>query len=289
MLTRRLFNATIASAAFVGIPTAEAAADKATFTLYAMKTAWHPIAAIGDWPLDHVALETSTGTDWGCFGRTRAEDPAAQPIARGEGDELWAKAIAGPDGHAGIVFGVTGICHHCANRIALPADIDSRNAPGNEIATPIFGKYGLDTKTLIERVKDAARSVNDDYPKRIADELVTSVVERVGGGIEDERAIVRADLARLLTPVLKSDYPLLKNDIEDVYLSLYYKREALFSAFQRKSIDQATFINRMNVGFVSTLEDLKEVVGADRFRLIVPVPPKLAADYVFYQLPPRFR
>lgn len=289
MLSRRDLTLVLASATFAPVRASAAPSDKPVFTLYTMRTVWHPIPAIGDWPLDHVALTTSNGTQWECFGRTQAQEPSAKAIAHAPGDELWAKAIAGPDGTAGIDFGVTGICHHCANRIALSADIDSRDAPGNEIATPIFGRYGLDRATLATRVKDAARLVNKEHPNRISEKRIAGVVARIGGGLKDEWATVRSDIEQFIKPALGSDYNLLKGDIEHVYLSFFHKREALYSAYLRKSIDRNRFIARMNSGFTMALEDLKDVVGNDRFGKIVPVPPKLAADYLFYQLPEQFR
>jgi hypothetical protein len=285
-MDRRQFSIAMAAFALARPTVTKAAAAPVVFTIYSMRTAWHPIPAIGDWPLDHVAVATSSGSQWGCFGRTQAEEAStAKPIVKASGDELWAREIAGKDGHAGIDFGVTGICHHCANRIALPANIDSRDAPGNEIATPIFGRYGLDRDALIRRIKDAALAVNREHPRRISERSVSEVISRIGGGLKDEWSIVRADIERIIRPVLGASYDSLKGDIEQVYLGLYYKREALHSAYSRGKIEKARFVDRMNSGFSSTLEDLKDVVGAAEFAKIVPVPVPYAAAYVFYKLP----
>ncbi|UAL10106.1 hypothetical protein [Caulobacter segnis] len=261
-----------------------------TLTVYSMKTAWHPIPDIGDWPLDHVAVTASSGTQWGCFGRTQAEEPAnSKAIAQGAGDAMWAAEIAGPDGHSGIEFGVTGICHHCANRITAPANIDARRSPGNEIATPIFGRFGLGRPALVQRIKDAAKRVNAAHPRRISDAAVAAVVKRVSGGLKDEWEIVNEDFEQYLKPALKDEYETFKGDIEHVYLGLYHHREALFAAYSRGTIDKARFVARMNSGFTASLEDLKDVLGPERFGRIVPIPIKVAADYVFYQLPPAYQ
>ena len=133
MISRRTFNLALAATA---LPTAGAlgaaiAEDgKVEFTAWVMPTAWHPVPALDHWLLDHTAVATSTGMEWGCFGRTYSDNPkGSSAVARGMGDEAWARAIAGPDGHAGINYGVTGVCDQCSNRILLPAGIDVRNSP----------------------------------------------------------------------------------------------------------------------------------------------------------------
>ena len=44
---------------------------------------------------------------------------------------------------------------------------------------PIFGKYGLGLKTLVERVKTAAQTVNARLPKTVSDEQVEIIVQRI--------------------------------------------------------------------------------------------------------------
>lgn len=285
MISRRNFNFVLAGAAVPLVTGARAAEpDKVGFIAYAMPTKWHPIAALGNWPLDHTAVSTTTGTQWGCFGRRQKDDPgAATVVATGMGDELWAIAIAGPDGHAGIDYAVTGVCDQCSNRILLPANIDVRYSPGNEIATLLCGHYGLGLPELITRIKDAAASVNKDHPGRISDAAVADVLARVGGGLDDEWLVLRGDIERIIKPVLGDRYDTLKTDIEDVYLSLYYKRVALAHAYEREMIDKANLVRKVNAAFVLSLDDLKDVIGAQSYAKIIPMPPQVAADYVFQQ------
>ena len=255
-----------------------------TFTAYAMPTQWHPIKQLHNWPLDHTCVATSSGMQWGCYGRTYPEDPSvATAVASGPGDDLWAKAIAGPDGHAGMVYGVTGVCDQCSNRILIPAGLTVKNSPGNEIATLLSGIYGLKLADLVTRVKDAAAAVNKEHPGRISDAKVEAAIEPLGGGLKEEWELVRANNERLIKPVLGAQYPAVAPDIEDVYLSLYYKREALIHAWERSNIDNGTLVKKVTVAFVEALGDLRDVVGEANYAKIVPLPPQDAADYVFYR------
>lgn len=287
MISRRRFGLGLAGTA-VAVTSSRALAAPAstdvTFTAYAMPTQWHPIKALHNWPLDHTCVATSSGMNWGCYGRTYPEDPSvATAIASGSGDDLWAKAIAGPDGHAGMVYGVTGVCDQCSNRILIPAGLTVKNSPGNEIATLLSGIYGLKLADLVTRVKDAAAAVNKEHPGRISDAKVEAAIAPLGGGLKEEWELVRANNERLIKPVLGAQYATVAPDIEDVYLSLYYKREALIHAWDRGNIDDGTLVKKVTVAFVEALGDLRDVVGAANYAKIVPLPPQDAADYVFYR------
>ncbi len=288
MISRRGFNLGVAfaaaSAATAPLALAEAAETDVGFTAYAMPTQWHPIKQLPTWPLDHTCVATSTGTQWGCFGRTYPEDPSvATIVATGNGDELWARAIAGPDGRAGIDYGVTGVCDQCSNRILLPAGITVRNSPGNEIATLLCGIYGLKLGVFVTQVKDAAAAVNKEHPGRISDAKVDAVVKVLGGGLKDEWELVRANNDRIIKPVLGAQYEAVAPDLEDIYLSLYYKREALVHAWERGTLEKAVLVRKVSAAFVESLSDLRDVIGARNYAKLIAVPPQAASDYVFYR------
>jgi hypothetical protein len=266
------------------ISTRKAKPTDVTLTGYALPTQWHPIKQLHNWPLDHTCVAASTGEQWGCFGRTYAEDPSvATAVAQGPGDLLWTKEIAGPKGYAGIDFGVTGVCDQTSNRILIPAGVTVKNSPGNEIATLLCGIYGLKIEAFITQVKDAAAAVNREHPDRITEEQVHEAVTTLGGGLKDEWALVRENNERLIKPVLGAQYAAISPDIDDVYLSFYYKRTALVHAYERGNIDKKTLVTKVSIGFVTALNDLRDVVGAANWAKILPIPAQDAADYVFYR------
>ena len=254
------------------------------FTAYALPTQWHPIAQLHDWPLDHTCVATSSGLQWGCFGRTYAEDPSvATAVASGPGDDLWAKGDRRTDGYAGIDYGVTGVCDQCSNRILLPAGLTVKNSPGNEIATLLCGIYGLHLAAFVTRVKDAAAASTRSTPAAFRRPRSRPPWRCSGAGLKQEWELVRANNERLIAPVLGAQYAAVAPDIEEVYLSLYYKREALTHAWERGNIDKAVLVRKVSIAFVEALSDLRDVVGAKAYAKIVPVPPQDAADYVFYR------
>jgi hypothetical protein len=256
---------------------------------YTMRTAWHPIPEIGDWPLDHTAVGADDGTEWPCFGRSASQEPSATVVCEGFGEFLWANAIAGPDGHSGIEFGFTGICHHCSNRILIPARAHVGEAPGNEIATPLFGKYGLDVDKLVLRIKDAAFSANSTVANAVTDQQVTEAIELVTGGLTDEWEIVDRDI----DVFIRSKLPDLSDDvyhtIREQYLSLYYRRVSLYRSLRLGRIAKDRYLAKMRGHFIQTLEDIQDLVGPIAFQQLLHVPIRLAAEYLFFEIPQRVR
>lgn len=87
----------------------------------------------------HIDKNDNTKDIYGCWGRS----DGGRQICEGTGDVAEAEMIATPNGLAGIVYGVTGVCHQTANRILYPAQITVMEAGGYAISSAIYGTYGL--------------------------------------------------------------------------------------------------------------------------------------------------
>ncbi|WP_284213492.1 hypothetical protein [Methylobacterium oxalidis] len=88
---------------------------------------------------DHTYVTSDCGFVWRCFGRWQG----GGEICRDLGDSRIAHCLAGPDATAGIVYGVTGVCHQAANRILHPANrITVSSARGYAVSRVAFGPYG---------------------------------------------------------------------------------------------------------------------------------------------------
>ncbi|MCX7110550.1 MAG: hypothetical protein NTX45_10560 [Proteobacteria bacterium] len=118
--------------------------------------------------LDHAWVECSSGTGkkkWGCFGHS-VTDNETREIGKGSGvtvhgkfvpcSTVRAEAISVPkqdkdttegdsifESCANIrTYGLNGVCHQAANRIAFPAGILSQKADGYGISHCLFYTYG---------------------------------------------------------------------------------------------------------------------------------------------------
>src|SRR3990170_2888258 len=97
-------------------------------------------AFFGRSPVDHTYVMCGTGRRaWSCWGGKTG----GTPLRMGSGSTRQANAIAGLDERAGITcYGVNGVCHQAANRVAFPARILALGARGYGLSEALFGPYG---------------------------------------------------------------------------------------------------------------------------------------------------
>lgn len=116
----------------------------ATLTGYEIR-AQGPLGIIGD----HTYVQSADpGDKWGCFGR----DQGGKGICSGSGDYGTANCISQPGAHSGIIYGVTGVCHQCANRILYPAGVVVSQARGYGASVALYGTYGRDAAAWAARI-----------------------------------------------------------------------------------------------------------------------------------------
>lgn len=87
---------------------------------------------------DHTYVLSSDGYKWPCWGR----DAGGKNIASGSGDSSIANCLSQINSHAGIEYGVTGVCHQTANRILYPAGITVSAANGYGLTFFLYGTWG---------------------------------------------------------------------------------------------------------------------------------------------------
>jgi len=97
-------------------------------------------------PGDHTYVTSNTGQCWECFGRSSG----GSQICQGNGNVAQADCLSRPKGrqsalwvYAGVVYGVTGVCHQAANRILFPAQelvFGATGFPGSVFAWGVYGK-----------------------------------------------------------------------------------------------------------------------------------------------------
>jgi len=96
---------------------------------------------------DHTYVTSSDGGKWGCWGR----DSGGREICSGTGSSKRANCLSQSSSHAGIIYGVTGVCHQTANRILYPAAAVVSRASGYWASIIMYGTYGTpNAAALIE-------------------------------------------------------------------------------------------------------------------------------------------
>jgi len=87
---------------------------------------------------DHTYVRSSDGRRWPCWGR----DAGGRSICSGRGDSAVAQCLSQAESHAGIFYGVTGVCHQTANRILYPGGVLVSLAKGCLQSIFVWGTYG---------------------------------------------------------------------------------------------------------------------------------------------------
>jgi len=87
---------------------------------------------------DHTYVTSSDGGKWGCWGRSSG----GRKICSGTGSSKRANCLSQSSSHAGIIYGVTGVCHQTANRILYPARVVVSRASGYWASVTMYGTYG---------------------------------------------------------------------------------------------------------------------------------------------------
>jgi hypothetical protein len=98
---------------------------------------------------DHTYVTSDNPSHaWPCWGR----ESGGTEICRGYGKYSVADCISQPNSWAGIIYGVTGVCHQTANRILYPARVTVSNAGGYWASHLAYGIYGTTSLEFFARV-----------------------------------------------------------------------------------------------------------------------------------------
>ena len=99
---------------------------------------------------DHTYVKSDNPAfSWPCWGR----DLGGKEICQGNGNALIANCISQENSHAGIRYGITGVCHQTANRILYPAGVIVSGAGGYGASFLAYGTYGTNLSEWIGRLK----------------------------------------------------------------------------------------------------------------------------------------
>jgi hypothetical protein len=102
---------------------------------------------IGWLKADHTYVTSSDGYVWPCWGRSAG----GKRICSGQGSSARANCLSQPGSTAGIIYGLSGVCHQTANRILFPAGAIVSAAKGYWASTLLYGVYGTSSvPALIE-------------------------------------------------------------------------------------------------------------------------------------------
>jgi hypothetical protein len=106
---------------------------------------------------DHTYVTCAGGYAWPCWGRSGG----GRIISAGTGSSAQANCISWPSSTAGLIYGVTGVCHQTANRILWPAGITVSRAKGYWASFLAYGTYGTDVAAWLIRLGVCSTSTGE--------------------------------------------------------------------------------------------------------------------------------
>jgi len=145
---------------------------------------------------DHTYVTSSDGYVWPCWGRSSG----GRMISSGNGSSAQANCLSQTDSHAGIIYGVTGVCHQTANRILWPSRTTVSSSSGYWASTLLYGVYGtMGVPQLLEweARKERCSSVSGD--REIAAALPASIRAATEKAVAPQPAAEREFLDKIDT------------------------------------------------------------------------------------------
>ncbi len=250
---------------------------------------------------DHTyAKSDNPAFTWPCWGRSAD----GREICRGNGNALVANCLSQPNSWAGIIYGVTGVCHQTANRILYPAGITVSGAGGYWLSTLAYGIYGtpvsmpewlarllvctsmggLSSTNLLAANSMEKGSSPEDRERAYLQKVISMYSKEVGKPKKVDNAIMKSESISLSGEELKlmMEYRLGKS-LDPKAISEILKRQADFIA-EKHEMDQdlygadlhgEEYAKRGNDRFGELSRNLAEILGKEQFEKIFGLaPPK---------------
>lgn len=238
--------------------------------------------------LEHTYVTSSDGKKWGCWGRDAGGRIIAscQPFVAASGK---AACIAGQDSHAGIRYGITGVCHQTANRILWPSAMIVSRAHGYTATSLAYGAYGLDPGDWIPirnrccpaptaassrpqaTIRKTESSPEQKFAERIFQLYEKEAVKPRAVGVDEENANRTNLLAQELDLTL--DYRLGEDGITEherellkaEQVILIAKMDNLRGSFARKEIPASAYMVAANSMFFAALSTTAKLLGQSAY------------------------
>lgn len=264
--------------------------------------------------VEHTYVWSSDGYKWGCFGRGGPNmlhhPPNSRQICAGQGDSAIADCLSepqSPNSHAGLIYGLTGVCHQASNRILHPATEFVDDAKGYGVSSLAYGAYGapwfgggqkwrrmlsncyppnpgpLGGGTGSSDPTDSERDV--DPAKLEYFDSVNRIYEEAAESEEDDIATLNRELELEISYRLGEVSASTKETLISSQTTFLQERTPIGTAVIRREIDGETYANNINSVLSVILRDVVGSIGNEVFGQffnfeVAEVPRLLEVDYV---------
>jgi hypothetical protein len=233
---------------------------------------------VGIGKADHTYVTSdSPKKAWGCWGRSAG----GTQICDGQGDFQVADCISQPSSHAGIIYGITGVCHQTANRILYPAGVTVHQAGWYSASTALYGTYGLNQAEWLKRRQRCGimgarrfRSLmcgGDDAQKEAAVLLgLESEVDRRSRlsalAVEDESILQHEMRLRVLQNLQEKATPERIDGVLKAHTTLSRNVRSVHESLNQGTMDGKQMAEGINQRLRDFLVETKKELGDDAYR-----------------------
>jgi hypothetical protein len=190
---------------------------------------------------DHTYVTSQSGLKWGCFGRSAG----GNCLVRGPGDSVIADCLSKPIRpfrvfplqiplYAGVIYGITGVCHQAANRVLWPSGNMVVGAAGYQQSAGAFGPYGLfrwlewpacvPAGTVFAMSNTQNRQGGDmsrpDVYSRVVSNSYAAVQDEAKSRVSDLAALVEMGIGHPLDPATFNELALIQEDLRKAQYDL---------------------------------------------------------------------
>ncbi len=224
---------------------------------------------------DHTYVTSGDGRTWPCWGRNKG----GNVVCHGTGSADAADCLSQEKSHAGLLYGITGVCHQTANRILYPAKCLVSAARGYWASSAIYGTYGLDQEGWQQRQMNCRANLSggvnlDDAPggpKSYREEIL-ELHAKSAGTLENIYSdvvpkILQHEMRLLLKHRLGRKYPGRKiNAVYKRHHSLHSRKKNLEAEYGRNKMSGREFAKRANAIFTDEFKKIGAVIKKDDYK-----------------------
>lgn len=243
---------------------------------------------------EHTYVHSMSGDRWGCFGR----NDGGRKICSGGGRHRipLARCLSDPSGTAGIIYGITGVCHQAANRILYPAGRTVSRAKGYAVSCLQYGgAYGEPASWLVQlgRCRIATRAVPFQFAEEIdgpPEEDFTEEERKY-----NEKIFQLYQTAPIGDPLLAGrDLEILIEllcgpgiqqekiaDLQNHQVILHRERDSLIQSWYKGEMSTSQYAQNSNAILKETLQDFERTLGQNKYTTLFSAIPQTASQLLY--------
>ncbi len=212
---------------------------------------------------DHTYVINSHGDIYPCKGRSKG----GTIICSNQGSRSYANCLAQTDLKAGIMYGLTGVCHQIANRILYPSQQYVSKAKGYRGSVFVWGVYGRGNWSELYQCQPPSNVAitpqpNDPTP---FDQSIKNLYEQSHFSNLPEN-IHTSELYIMIKTFIGDEITDNKyEELMDLHSHLYAQMNTLISDFVEHSIRPIEYVKFINKLQRNILSECHEILGVDNF------------------------